>query len=137
MGSRIWLVPATGFILSTGLSGIMTKLALRHVPWTAIVTWTTLMYGGVSLGLLAMGRIELPGGVGGLFSAVTGVCAASGLLLTVLTLRETKASTAVPYMAAYPLVTILLSVLVLSERLTVGKTAGAGLVVLGLVLLAR
>jgi uncharacterized membrane protein len=135
--TRFWLIPATGFVIATGLSGVTTKLALKHVPWTGIVMWTTIVYGAVSLALLATGRGELSGGLGGVFCVITGTCAALGLLLTVVTLREARVSTAVPYMAAYPLVTILLSALVLSERLSAGKILGAALVVGGLVLLAR
>jgi uncharacterized membrane protein len=137
MDTRSWLVPATAFILVTGLSGVSTKLALRHVPWNTIATSTAVTYAAIGLGLLATGRAELRGGVGGFFAVLTGVCAASGFLLTVMTLRLAKASTAVPYMAAYPLVTIALSALVLSEQLSAVKTIGAVLVVLGIVLLAR
>lgn len=137
MTTASWLWPATGFILVVGVSGVTTKLALRHVVWPEIVTWTAVMYAVLSLGLLITGRGQLRGGIGGVFSAITGACAASGLLLTVLALSRAKASTVVPYMASYPLVTILLSTLVLSERLSAGKAVGAALVVAGLILLGR
>jgi transporter family protein len=137
MSGNHWLLPACGFILATGVFGVTAKLALRHVSWTELVIWTTMVYGVISAVLLATGKAGIHGGRGGLYSLTTGVCASSGLLFAFLALDRAKASTAVPFMSAYPIVTVLLSILVLSERITLAQGAGIGLVLLGVILLSR
>jgi uncharacterized membrane protein len=69
-------------------------------------------------------------------AAVSGGLAASGLILFFIVVKEANVSRAVPFMASYPVVTIILAFLVLSERLTLVQAAGAGLVVAGLVVLS-
>jgi uncharacterized membrane protein len=136
MESYRWLIPATAYIVVVGVLGVTAKLALRHVRWPDIVVWTCVVYVVAAIVMVVSGSGSLPGGVGGLFALATGTCAVSGLICTSLALRHTRANIAVPYMSAYPVVTVALSALVLGERLTLVQSGRILLVLLGLVLLS-
>jgi len=131
-----WLIPATAYIVVVGVLGVTTKLALRHVRWPDIILWTMLVYVVASVAIIWSGSGRLQGGIGGLFALATGACAVSGLVFTALALRHTRTNVAVPFMSAYPLVTVGLSALVLAERVTFVQSAGILLVLLGLALLS-
>jgi transporter family protein len=66
----------------------------------------------------------------------SGVLAATGLILFFIVVKEANVSRAVPFMASYPVVTIILAFFVFSEKLTLVQAAGAALVVAGLVVLS-
>lgn len=136
MSDHNWLLPACGYILVTGIFGVTAKLALRHVAWTELALWSTMVYVVVSVILVATGKAGFHGGRGAVYSIATGVCASSALVFASLALGRAKASTAVPFMSAYPVVTVLLSILVLSERITLVQGAGVALVLFGVVLLS-
>jgi transporter family protein len=69
------------------------------------------------------------------FGVLSGAAMACGLLLYYLALEHGPASIVVPLTAAYPLVTVLLSLTLLLERLTVVQWAGVSFVVAGVILL--
>jgi uncharacterized membrane protein len=59
------------------------------------------------------------------------------LICSFVALRHAKAVVAVPVMSAYPLVTVLASIAFLGESFSLAKVVGVGLVLAGVVLLAR
>jgi uncharacterized membrane protein len=133
----LWVLPAIGYILALGVMGITSKIAVQRVGWQELVLWTAAVYVGVATFLIATGQIRtVHWGYGSLMAAVSGGLAASGLILFFIVVKEANVSRAVPFMASYPVVTIILAFLVLSERLTLVQAAGAGLVVAGLVVLS-
>jgi uncharacterized membrane protein len=69
-------------------------------------------------------------------AAASGALAAAGLILFFIVVRQADLSRAVPYMASYPIVTIVLAFLLFSERLSIGQGAGIVLVLAGLFVLA-
>jgi bacterial/archaeal transporter family protein len=136
MSKAEWLLPALGFVVANGLLGIATKLALRDVSFGDVVASTCAVYAALGVVVLATRSGTVAGGTGGMYAALTGACAAGGLVFSVLALRTGQASQAVPVMAAYPLVTVAVAVAVLSERVSLGQAIGIGLIVVGLVVLA-
>jgi uncharacterized membrane protein len=132
-----WLFPALGFVLLTGLLGVTIKLALRNVEWPVLLLWTGIVYFVLAGGALATGQVSLSFGPGVGWAAVSGVCAAAGLICSFVALRHADAVVAVPVMSAYPVVTVGASLLVLSESLSLSKLAGVVLVLAGVVVLAR
>jgi uncharacterized membrane protein len=132
-----WLLPALGFLVLTGVLGVTIKLALRHVDWPVILLWTGIVYFVLAGAALLTGHASIGFGPGDAWAATSGVCAALGLICSFIALRHADAVVAVPVMSAYPLVTVLASVAVLSESLSLSKAAGMLLILTGVVVLAR
>ena len=132
-----WIIPASGYVLALGLIGITSKFAVQRIGWPELVIWTAGAYALFAIFLLATGqvtRIHLD--FAGAMAAASGILAASGLVLFFIVVREADLSRAVPFMASYPIVTIVLAFVIFSERLSMGQGAGIVLVLAGLFVLA-
>ncbi len=132
-----WIIPATGYILALGLMGVTSKFAVQRIGWQELVVWTAAVYLIVAVFLLATGQVgKVHFEFASVMAAVSGALAAAGLILFFIVVRQADLSRAVPYMASYPIVTIVLAFLLFSERLTIGQGAGIVLVLAGLFVLA-
>jgi transporter family protein len=132
-----WIPPTIGYILILGASGVTAKLALRTITWEQLVLWVPVAYVVFSIGLLAVKGTSFPLGVGGGWAAATAVGASSALILFFYALTKGDASQVAPATSAYPIVTVIGSALFLSEKITLVRGVGTGLVVAGVVLLSR
>jgi transporter family protein len=132
-----WIPPTIGYILTLGASGVTAKLALRTITWEQLVLWVPLAYVVFSIGLVAVKGTSFPLGVGGGWAAATAVCVASAAILFFYALTKGEASQVAPATSAYPVVTVIGSALFLSEKITLVRGVGTGLVVAGVVLLSR
>jgi transporter family protein len=131
------ILPVTWAVLTMvcwGAAPILEKLGLAKIaplPATALRSW---MIGAILLGavtatghwkevasvdLRSLGVLLAGGFLAGLLGQVTYFAA----------LRGGQASRVVPFVAAYPLITVLLGLLVLREPFTLSKAAGAVLVI--------
>jgi transporter family protein len=119
-----------------GMAAIFDKLALgKTSPITGMMVRQFILT-GVLVGVGAVsGRL---GGMGSLdgrtvfFFGLSGICGgAAGLWTYYHALRLGGASLVVPITATYPLITVLLSWLVLHEALTVPRVIGTALIVMG------
>ena len=131
-----WLVPAIAYVAIVGALGVTTKLALRNVRWPDLILWTTIVYIAIAVVLVLFDRAHVGLGAGNGWAALSGVFASGGLIVFYIALGNGPASRVVPITAAYPLVSVVLGVAVLSERVTPVRLAGAVLVVVGVVLLS-
>jgi uncharacterized membrane protein len=136
VGGYNWLLPASGYVLIVGVIGVTTKLALREIGWQDLLVWTAIVYAAIAALLVLVGSGGVPGGSGGAWAVATGICASTGLICSFVALQGTDASRVVPYMSAYPVVTIILAAIFLSEHITPIRVGGSILVVGGLVLLS-
>ena len=127
-------------ILLWGSTPLFEKLALSGSPPFVFLFLRTvfiaLCMGGIVLatgeirqGVQLSGRTVLFTLLSALFGGVL------GLSVYFHALQRGEASIVVPVTSSYPLVTVLMSFLVLGEPITVSKTAGAALIVAGLMLL--
>jgi drug/metabolite transporter (DMT)-like permease len=133
-----WLIPALGFVLVTGMLGVTVKLALRDVEWPVILLWSAIVYVVIGLGVVVFGDASLHlDEAGGRWALVAGVCAAGGLTCSLIALRHADAVVATPVMAVYPAVTVIGSLAFLGESFGPVKAVGLGLVIGGVILLAR
>jgi transporter family protein len=97
------------------------------------------------IGVVLLGAVTLSGtwkDVSGVDLRRLGLLLAGGFLAGLLgqmlyfaALRGGQASRVVPFVAAYPLVTVLLSMLILREPFTLPRAAGAACVVVGVLVL--
>jgi transporter family protein len=131
-----WLPPALVFVVASGLLGVMTKLALRELSWQEVLIWTAVVYAVISLGLLAAGRDRLTANIGDWWGALSGGFAAGALVLLFVALEDGEVSQVVPVTASYPVVTLVLSALVLRERVSRARVGATFLVIAGVILLS-
>jgi transporter family protein len=75
--------------------------------------------------------------VGWLFALLSGVCGAVGMLLFAQAIKLGNAAIIVTLTATYPALTVLLSLVLLQERISLLNALGVLLVTLGVVLVAR
>ena len=119
-----------------GIAAIFDKLALgRTSPFSGLMVRQFIVSGillGVGIGSGRLGNLgALDARTIALFG-LSGICGgAAGLWTYYHALRLGGASLVVPITAAYPLITVLLSWLILQEGLTVPRIIGTALIVLG------
>lgn len=139
-GARIaaagWLVPTLVYVGMVGLLGVTTKLALEDLRWPQLVFWTAIAYATIAAGLVAAGQRRLELNRGAAFAALTGSLAACALIMLFLALNSGEVSRVIPITSSYPVVTLLLAAVVLSERITARRAGATALVVLGVILLS-
>ena len=132
-----WMLPTLGYIVVVGATGITAKLALRTITWQQLVLCVPVAYILWALSFAVFGGARVPTGTGGLWAAATAVLASAGLILLFYALTKGDASTVVPAGSAYPVVTVIGSAIFLSEKVTLVRGVGTGLVIAGVVLLSR
>lgn len=123
-----------------GIAPVLGKLGLVGAdPWLGLLVRNSAALLFLFLGLLTSGRL---GGIGQLPPRGAALLVAEGVLASLLAqlayywaLKQGEASRVVPVTAAYPLITLVLAVGLLGERLSWAKLGGAVLVVAGLLLL--
>lgn len=113
-----------------GVWGIVSKAATAHVSDTTILVFSTL--GVVPAGLLLLLRKNLWEGanvpLGCAFAFATGICGNTGNLLMLQALASGgDTSVVLPVTGMFPLVTVLLSVVLLKERLNAVQAGGIAL----------
>jgi transporter family protein len=131
-----WLIPSLAYIALLGALGVTTKLALRHVSWQDVILWTALVYAVIAVVMLAFGQARFGLGPGHGWAVVSAVFASTALVALYIALGSGEASRVIPLTSAYPVLTLLLSALVLSERITVFRGFAALVVVAGVVMLS-
>ncbi|HHI96618.1 MAG TPA: hypothetical protein ENJ96_02075 [Thermodesulfatator atlanticus] len=140
MGKTLLLWGLT--LIFWGSAPLFEKIGLRGTtPLAALTIRTTLaaivllgasLFLGQASNLLSLSlRDYLALGVSGVLAGVLGMFTYFSLL------KSGQASKIVPLTAAYPLVTALLSFLVLGEKLTPLRLLGISLTILGLIILQR
>lgn len=130
-----WLVPTLAYVVVAGALGVTSKLALRSLVWEDLIFWVAVGYMSLA-GIFVIRRIASPfGGPATPWAALAAGLAISGVVALYLALGTGDASKVVPVSAAYPAVTLLLSALMLGERLSAARIGGMALVVAGVVLL--
>ena len=119
-----------------GMAAIFDKLALgKTSPFTGMMIRQFILSGillAVGIGSAKLGSLGALDRRTILFFGLSGICGGvAGLWTYYHALRLGGASLVVPITATYPLITVLLSWLVLQESLTVSRVIGTGLIVLG------
>lgn len=130
-----WVLPIMWYVVALGAVGVTTKLALRTLSWQDLILWVGVGYVLVAGILLALGQAKWRFVGDTSWALVTTGLVISSLIALYIALGNAEASKVIPVSAAYPAVTLFLSALVLSERVSVARVAGAGLVVVGVVVL--
>jgi bacterial/archaeal transporter family protein len=133
----IWTVSA---VFLWGLWGFWGKLALlQKMPplnmFLAEVAVGFLIGLAVLLFLLTKGQVSFYEGPWNKFGLLSSAAMALGLFIYYFLLEKAQASIVVPVTSAYPIITVLLSIYFLGEKLGSAQWAGVVLIVIGMLLL--
>ena len=134
-----WLFASLLWVLAVGSVGITIKISLQHVTWPLLLLSTTVVY-VLMLSVVALrGSLHVPATFGAWWAAVvlTGVLTAGAFPLLTTALERAPASRVVPITAAYPIVTVVLGVVLLAEKLTPITVTGIAFIVFGAILVGR
>lgn len=126
-----WLPAAFLALISFGLWGLFTKFSIVYIDSKSALVFQTLGVLFVGLFTLCLPSFKLATDVKGLsYGLLTGVAYGVGCLFYFVAADKGKITTVVTLTALYPLVTILLSYLLLRETITSRQCIG---IILGLV----
>jgi uncharacterized membrane protein len=131
-----WLLPALGYVVTVGIAGITTKVALRTIDWQQVVYWVPIAYILFCILLALVYHKPMAFGAGGAWAALTAVCAAAGLICLFYALSKGEAGVVVPTTSAYPVIALVGGALFLSESITLQKLIGTALVIGGVVVIS-
>lgn len=131
-----WLVPSLAYMVLVGMLGITTKLALEDLRWPELILWAAVAYAVIATGMVAVGGQRLQFVPDARWGAVSGVFAATALIMLFLALNSGDVSRVIPITSSYPAVTLILAALVLGERVTLRRVGATGLVIVGVILLS-
>jgi transporter family protein len=132
-----WLLPSLGYAVTLGSLGVATKIALRSLHWTELVVWAALIYAVTAVVLVVFFGVRLHLTYHGSMAALAGLMAVLGLVLIFVALGRGDVSRVIPVTSSYPVLTLLFSAAVLSERITLSAALGTSLVVAGVIVLSR
>ena len=127
-------------LLSWGLWGFFGKYALKFINPVSLILFETIgaiIAQLVILAFLFYSKYKFDGNTTGItFAMLTAIFGVIGTILFFFTLSKTKASVLVPLTALYPIVTVLLSFILLKEKVTLLQGIGIALAVAAGVLLS-
>lgn len=132
-----WLTPALLALLSFGLWGFFTKLAITYIDSKSALIYQSI--GVVVVGLIALSFMNFKPefdtkGLG--FAVMTGAFYSVGCLFYFMAADKGKIITVVTLTALYPLVTIFLAYWLLNETVSVKQYVGIGLAFVAIILMS-
>lgn len=134
---KVWYVYTALTVLTWGLWGIFSKLAANYAKPKQALLFQTVGVLAFAIVVLFMEKFHFEWSAAGFgWAALGGFFAFVGFLTFFAALDQGKASTVVTLSALYPLVTIVLSIAFLHERLTMRQGIGIVLALLASALLA-
>jgi transporter family protein len=134
---KTWYIYSVLTVVTWGLWGLFSKIASNYGKPRQSLIFQTVGVLAFGLVVLVMEKFKVEWNTAGFsWAAAGGFLAFVGFLTFFAALDEGKASTVVTLSALYPLVTILLSITFLHEKLTIRQGAGIVLALIASVLLA-
>jgi transporter family protein len=132
-----WLPAAMISLFSFGLWGFFTKLAVVHIDSKSALIFQTIGVVIITFFLFAMMNFKTATDSKGLFYGIlTGVAYAVGCLFYFIAASKGKITTVVTLTALYPLITILLSFILLKEAVSMKQMLGIGLALIAIILMS-
>jgi bacterial/archaeal transporter family protein len=133
-----WYLYALLTVLMWGVWGVFSKLGSAHSRPRQMLLFQAVGVFAFALITLALEKFKIEPSLPGFsWSFAAGFFTFIGFLTFFAALEQGKASTVVTLSALYPVVTILLSILFLHEKLTMRQVAGIALALVASVLLAE
>ncbi len=120
-----WLPSALLSLLSFGLWGLLTKLAVIHIDSKSALIYQTI--GVVIIGVITLGLMDFKPATdtkGLSYAILTGIAYGIGCLFYFIAASKGKIIAVVTLTALYPLITILLAYLFLKEAISLKQGVG-------------
>jgi bacterial/archaeal transporter family protein len=134
---KLWYLYAVLTVVTWGLWGVFSKLASNYSKPRQALLFQTVGVLAFALVVLVMEKFRFEWSVAGFsWAALGGFFAFIGFLTFFAALEEGKASTVVTLSALYPVVTILISIAFLHEKLNARQGIGIALALIASALLA-
>jgi bacterial/archaeal transporter family protein len=137
MRTPAWFIPAALALVLWGVWGVFQKLATNQMPPRNVYFVSAL--GGIAVVLAMLSTSKFPLRMsfeGTFFSILAGVCSSLGGLLFLQAMSRGEAAVVITFTALYPVVSIILSFVVLDETITLKQGIGIVLALFSMVLLA-
>jgi len=132
-----WLVASVIALICWGVWGVLVKQASKYYGWPQILVVSSIATVAASLTIFLVIKPNITlSSPGFSYSLLAGLLSAIALLGFYSALEGGKATIVVPLTALYPIVTVLLSFLVLSERISATKAVGVILALVAILLLS-
>ncbi|MBI4379335.1 MAG: DMT family transporter [Nitrospinae bacterium] len=132
-----WFIFSLIALFLWGLWGFLSKIATYYVGPTSVFLYGSVgallvsIFSVISLGF----RFEVHP-IGIILGTLTGVLGAAGVIFFFFAMKEGNTTVIVTMTALYPLVTLLLSYLILREPITLKQTVGILFAIIAMVLLS-
>lgn len=133
-----WILWALLAVILWGVQGYLVKLVAVHTDWKQFATLFAI---GEFVPIVVLYLYERPQAnflnLSSAYALASGIVALCGIIAMYLAFEKGKVSIVVTITALYPLITILLSVFLLRERITTIQGLGIFLAIIGMVLMTR
>ncbi len=134
---KTWYLYALLTVLTWGIWGVFSKLASAHSKPRQMLLFQSVGMIAFAVVVMFIERFNVEWSLPGFsWSFAAGFFTFIGFLTFFAALEQGKASTVVTLSALYPVVTILLSIAFLHEKITLRETAGIAFALIASVLLA-
>jgi transporter family protein len=135
---KVWYLYAVLTVVTWGLWGVCSKIAATYAKPRQALLFQTVGIVAFALLVLALEKFKIEWNAAGFgWAALGGFLAFVGFLTFFAALDQGKASTVVTLSALYPLVTILMSIGFLHEKLSMRQGIGIAAALIASVLLAE
>lgn len=132
-----WFAASVFSLMSFGIWGFFTKLAVNHIDSKSALIYQTI--GVAIIGFFMLSSIDFKPATdtkGLLYALLTGAAYGVGCLFYFIAASKGKIVTVVTLTALYPLITILLSYLLLKEAVSIKQILGIILAFAAMILMA-
>jgi bacterial/archaeal transporter family protein len=137
MRTSAWFIPAALSLVLWGVWGVFQKLATNQMAPRNVYFVSALGAIAVVLVILSTSKFPLRMSFEGTFFGVlAGVCSSLGGLLFLQAMSRGEAAIVITFTALYPVVSIILSFIILDETITLKQGIGIVLALFSMVLLA-
>jgi transporter family protein len=131
-----WFLPATMTLILWGVWGLFQKLATNQMPPRSVYFFASAGALSVVLVMLAMSAFPMKANFeGAFFGVLAGACSSLGGLLFLQAMSRGEAAIVITFTALYPVVSIILSFVLLHETITLKQGIGIVLALFSMVLL--
>jgi len=122
--AETWFVLSVITLLLWGIWGLLEKIALNTLSWQQ--TFIIASFGIISTVLIffLFTRPQISISQGFYYAVLGGLIGGLGVILFYYALSQGKASVVIPLTALYPVVTVILSFLILQEKITLVQGVG-------------
>jgi bacterial/archaeal transporter family protein len=135
---KVWYLYALMTVVLWGIWGVFSKLASAHSRPRQMLLFQSVGVLAFALVVLVIEKFKIEPSLPGFsWSFGAGFFTFIGFLTFFAALEQGKASTVVTLSALYPVVTILLSIAFLQEKLTIRQLTGIGFALVASVMLAE